>query len=77
MEIDFGKGLTLIEASPYLMDPRERVERILDVVERNSIIEGLPPFTEELRRELTEQLLARSAYDGAPGESPLREDRNP
>ena len=35
-----------------------RCESILDVTERNSVIEGLPPFQEETRRRLKEQLMA-------------------
>ena len=46
---DFGKGPTLAEANPWLRDEAERIERILDVTERDSVIEGLPPFSEETR----------------------------
>ena len=53
---DFGKGPTLMESNPWLRDEAERIERILDVTNRNSVIEGLPPLTAEvldgLRREL-------------------------
>lgn len=42
--MEFGKGPTLREACPWLRDDAERHARILDVVERNSVIEGLPPF---------------------------------
>jgi hypothetical protein len=54
--IDFGKGPTLRESCPWLRNDEERWNRILDAVERNSIIEGLPPFTEETRRRLLEEL---------------------
>ena len=37
-----GKGPTLTEANPWLRDEAERIERILDVSERDSVIEGLP-----------------------------------
>jgi len=62
--MDFGKGPTLIEACPCLRDDTERIERILDVVERNSVIEGLPPLREQERdriRELLRTTAARSA----------------
>ena len=36
-------------------------EMILDVTERNSVIEGLPPFTEETRRHIMAELEALSA----------------
>lgn len=53
---DFGTGKTLIEASPFLQDPVRRHEMILEVVERDSVIEGLPPFTKEFRERLRKQL---------------------
>jgi hypothetical protein len=58
MAIIFGIGPTLREASPYLQDDTECVARILDVVERDSVIEGLPPFTPEFRERLRQELLA-------------------
>lgn len=58
MAIIFGTGPTLREASPYLQDDTECVTRILDVVERDSVIEGLPPFTPEFRERLRQELLA-------------------
>lgn len=58
MAIDFGTGPTLKEACSWLRDDRTRIELILDVAERNSVIEGLPPFQEEFRRRLKDQLLA-------------------
>jgi hypothetical protein len=61
MTIDFGTGPTLREASPYLRDDIECVERILDVVERNSVIEALPPFSPEFREQLRQELLIRFA----------------
>ena len=54
--IDFGKGPTLREACPWLQNDEERWSRILDAVERNSVIEGLPPFNEETRSRLLEEL---------------------
>src|SRR5207244_3850790 len=62
MEIDFGQGLTLIEASPYLRDAQERVERILDVVERDSVVNALPPFSVEFRRGIIRQPMDTSAH---------------
>ena len=44
------------EASPQLRDDAERHARILEVTERNSVIEGLPPFSEETREKLRKQL---------------------
>lgn len=65
---DFGKGPTLREASPRLRDDRERIERILTVAEINSIIAGLPPFTEEMRDRLRDRLMRSSSPGPAPTE---------
>jgi len=66
--MDFGKGPTLIEACAWLRDDAERVQRILDVVERNSVIAGLPPFDEAFRERLRRDLLAStSAVQTPPG----------
>jgi hypothetical protein len=54
--IEFGKGPTLRESCPWMQDDEERWNRILDAVERNSVIEGLPPFSQETRRRLLEEL---------------------
>jgi len=48
----FGSGPTLRQSCKYLRDPNIRWQRILDASERNSIIEGLPPFTEEMEKKL-------------------------
>jgi hypothetical protein len=61
MSIDFGTGVPLNETLPELRDPLSRQEIILDVVERNSVIEGLPPFTTETRERIRRQLAATSA----------------
>lgn len=53
---NFGSGPTLREFNPYIRDEQECHARILDVVERNSVIEGLPPFTEETRERILAQL---------------------
>jgi hypothetical protein len=64
---DFGKGPPLEQANPWLRDEAERVERILDVTERNSVIEGLPPFSEEIRQKLREELTS----PGEPRQAPV------
>jgi hypothetical protein len=64
---DFGKGPTLEQVNPWLRNEAERVERILDVTERNSVIEGLPPFSEEMRRRLREELTGDSSPVPTPG----------
>jgi hypothetical protein len=53
-----GTGPTLREASPYLRDDAECIARILDVAERNSMIEGLPAFGEALRQLIRRDLEA-------------------
>jgi hypothetical protein len=68
--VNFGQGPALKNVSPWLRDDEERHRRILDVVERNSVIEGLPPFDEETRRRILAQLqrLSRSEQPQAPRE---------
>jgi hypothetical protein len=68
MAIDFGTGPTLVDACPWLRDDAARCDSILDVTERNSVIEGLPPFQEETRRRLKEQLLALAPRQPEPAE---------
>ena len=63
---DFGKGPTLAESNPWLRNETERVERILDVTERNSVIEGLPPFSEETRERLRRELTGGSEIASTP-----------
>ena len=53
---DFGKGPTLKEASPHLRNDQAQLERILTVAETDSVIEGLPPFQEETRRQIRARL---------------------
>jgi hypothetical protein len=65
---DFGNGPTLEQFNPWLRNEAERVERILDVAERNSVIEGLPPFSEELRQRLRDELKGDSVPATMPGE---------
>jgi hypothetical protein len=64
----FGTGPSLKDACPWLRDDAQRRERILDVAERNSVIEGLPPFGEELREKLRKRMAAIVALRLAPGE---------
>ena len=54
---NFGTGPALREASPWLREDKERHARILDVTERNSVIEGLPPFQETTRQRIMARLL--------------------
>jgi hypothetical protein len=68
MTIDFGTGPTLRQACSWLRDDNERWRRILDVVERNSVIEGLPPFQPEMRQRLMALLQALSASSSKPDE---------
>ena len=65
----FGTGLTLREANPWLRDDESRRARILDVTERNSVIEGLPPMSEEIRRQILKQLVSIDERGPEPGES--------
>ena len=53
---DFGNGPTLKEASPDLRDDEARIERILTVTEIDSVIAGLPPFDDETRERIWQQL---------------------
>lgn len=65
-----GTGPTLREASSYLSDDAECIARILDVAERNSVIEGLPPFAATLRQSIRRDLEAILTGSGqAPRES--------
>ncbi len=66
MAINFGSGPKLKDACSWLQDDEARRERILDVAERNSVIEGLPPFQAETRQRLKEQLEARTAHQPKP-----------
>lgn len=63
-----GSGPTLREACQWLRDDAERHARILDVTERNSVIEGLPPFREETRQRLMAELQALSGPSPTPAE---------
>ncbi len=63
-----GKGPILKEACPWLRDDANRRKRILDVTERNSVIEGLPPFRQETRERILAELEAMSEPAPTPGE---------
>ena len=47
----------LRDLSPHLRDDGEFARRILDVVERDSVIEHLPPFSPEFREKLRKDIL--------------------
>jgi hypothetical protein len=64
---DFGNGPSLRSICPWLKDTAERHRRILDVTERNSVIEGLPPFDDETRRRILGQLEAISRSEQRQG----------
>lgn len=68
--LNFGKGPALKDACPWLRDDAERHRRILEVTERDSVIEGLPPFRAETRRRIAEQLMAidRTSPSRVPAE---------
>jgi hypothetical protein len=65
--VTFGKGPALRDACPWLRDSSERHRRILDVTERDSVIEGLPPFREETRLRIAERLAAMDRAFRAQG----------
>jgi hypothetical protein len=72
MSIDFGDGPPLKDTSPWLRDERERHLRILDAAERNSVIEGLPRFTQVMRA----RMLTRLAELAVPAQVPRRSDES-
>ncbi len=63
---NLGTGPILREAFPWLRDDARRRACIIEVAERNSVIEGLPPLCEETRRQLMEQLEAMSLSEPQP-----------
>ena len=65
---NFGTGPTLKESSPWLREDKARRARILEVTERNSVIEGLPPFQEETRQRILAQLEAIASLPQTPRE---------
>jgi hypothetical protein len=64
--MDFGKGPTLKEASPWLRDNEARIEQILVVTEINSVAEGLPPFQDETRERIRRRLREFAAPSPRP-----------
>ena len=52
----FGKGPVLKDALPSLRDDAARIERILIVVEIDSVMEELPSFQEETRERIRQHL---------------------
>lgn len=73
----FGTGPTLREAHPWLQDDGHRRSRILDVVERNSVIEGLPPLDDETRERLPHGLEVTCVPPATPGGSLRPSVRDP
>jgi hypothetical protein len=61
-----GTGPALKDVCPWLLDDAARHALILDVTERNSVIEGLPPLREETRQKILADLTAISAPPPAP-----------
>lgn len=59
--MDFGKGPVLKDASPWLRNDADRIERVLTVTETDSVIEGLPPFQEETRERIRQHLTTLAA----------------
>ncbi|MDD4319350.1 MAG: hypothetical protein PHW10_03435 [Candidatus Peribacteraceae bacterium] len=57
----FGKGTLLRQHSPYLRKASDRHARILDVAERNSVIEGLPKFSRQMKQKVSRKLKRLSA----------------
>ncbi len=52
----FGTGISLRQFSPHLRNDAVRHQMILDRVERDSVIEGLPKFTKESRAECLSEI---------------------
>ena len=63
-----GKGPTLKAMCPSLRDDAQRRAQILDVIERDSVIEGLPPLEAETRDRILQQLEAIGGPEPAPAE---------
>jgi coenzyme F420-reducing hydrogenase gamma subunit len=65
---DIGKGVILKDAFPQFRNDESRIEQILTVAETDSVIEGLPPFDEDTRNRLRQQLKNRSERCPTPAE---------
>jgi hypothetical protein len=63
-----AEGLPLKDACPWLRDNAKRHEQILDVIERDSVIEGLPPLQPQTRQRILQQLSAIAALGPKPAE---------
>jgi hypothetical protein len=63
-----GKGAILKDAFPPFRNDESRIEQILTVAETDSVIEGLPPFDEETRYRLRQQLKDRCGLRPTPVE---------
>ena len=64
--MDFGKGPVLKDASPWLRNDADRIERVLTVTETDSVIEGMPPFREEIRDRIRQQLKMLATHAPMP-----------
>jgi hypothetical protein len=65
---NLGKGAILKDAFPRFRNDELRIEQILTVAETDSIIEGLPPFDEDIRNRLRRQLKDHDELCPAPAE---------
>jgi hypothetical protein len=65
---NLGKGVILKDAFPQFRNSESRIEQILTVAETDSVIEGLPPFDEETRNRLRQQLRNHSERCPTPAE---------
>ena len=52
----FGSGTSLRQFSKRLRDPQIRWKNILEVVRRDSVIEGLPDFTPQSKEDILQGL---------------------
>jgi len=52
----FGTGKPLRQLSPALRNTSQRRQLILDRVERDSVIEGLPKFDDDIRRDCLKEM---------------------
>lgn len=58
----FGTGISLRQFSPHLQNDAVRHQIILDRVERDSVIEGLPKFSKKTRAECLSELKKASKH---------------
>lgn len=69
--MDFGTGIPLRQFSRHLRNDAVRHEMILNCVERNSVIEGLPRFTKESRTECLREIRKVSKQLKRPSKSAI------